>query len=105
MTIRATYPMRTPSMIFFAFLYFPFLVFFFAIFLTPFQLSLFRFSIAQIFFHTNPVSGRILMFLSQGSAPSDPRDTRSAHGTAVRCPLPGKCLPVQARQALSGRIA
>ena len=38
------------------------------------------------------------MFLSQGSAPSDPRDTWSAHGTAVRCPLPGK-MPARASAA------
>ena len=30
---------------------------------------------------------------------------QAAPGKACRCPLPGKCLPVQARQSLTGRIA
>jgi len=30
---------------------------------------------------------------------------RAAHGKAVRCPLPGKCLLIQARQPLAGLTA
>lgn len=35
---------------------------------------------------------------------SDQRDTLAAHGKADRCPLPGKCLLIQACQPLAGLI-
>ena len=36
---------------------------------------------------------------------SDPRDTTAAYGTAVRCPLPGKCPLMQAWRPPAGFIA
>ena len=42
----------------------------------------------------------------ESSSPlSNPRDTAAAHGTAVRCPLPGKCPLMQAWRPLAGFIA